>query len=72
MLAPSPEAVENVQTWLKEAGILDAKLSGRGDALVMTASVSDVEQLLNTKYEHFGMIWRLEHHYLYSFTNVRY
>ena len=60
MLAPSPLAVNEVKAWLKEAGITGAKLSSRGDALHLTASVSDVEQLLNTKYEHFGKPLKLE------------
>lgn len=52
VFAPSNETVEAVKTWLKEAGIDEARIStsqGR-NWLKFEASVAEVEELLRTKY----------------------
>lgn len=54
MLAPESHVVDQVVSWLNDAGLSGAKPSERGDAVVVMASVSDAEKLLNAKYEHFG------------------
>ncbi|KHN94163.1 tripeptidyl-peptidase 1 precursor [Metarhizium album ARSEF 1941] len=53
-LAPTPESVQTVQEWLKDAGLGDAaELDGTGDNILVHASVADVEKLLHAEYSPF-------------------
>lgn len=53
MIAPKGQSTDSVMAWLKAEG-LTASISPRLNAVVVEASVSRIEKLLDTKYEVFS------------------
>lgn len=53
IIAPKDESTESVMAWLKSEG-LTGEMSPRADSVIVEASISRVEKLLNAKYEAFG------------------
>jgi tripeptidyl-peptidase-1 len=57
MIAPKDESRDLVMQWLERNGLKEcAELSPRSDSVIVKASVSQVERLLNAEYSPFGMI----------------
>lgn len=55
MVAPKDESSEAVMQWIESAGLGDyATISPRLDSVVVEASVSQIEKLLNAEYTPFG------------------
>jgi tripeptidyl-peptidase-1 len=55
MIAPKDESSELVMDWLNSQGLSShATLSARGDSVIVEASISQIENLLNAKYSAFG------------------
>lgn len=52
MIAPADEAKDLVAEWLGQAGLGNSySLSARGNAIVVTGTVSEIEKLLGTEYD---------------------
>lgn len=59
IIAPKDESSDLVMDWLKSAGLgSHASLSARGDSVIVEASISQIEKLLNAEYSAFGEISR--------------
>ena len=57
MIAPRNESSDLVMGWLESEGLSShAALSARGDSVVVEASISQIEKLLNAEYSAFGNI----------------
>ena len=55
MIAPKDESSNMVMDWLKSEGLSShATLSARGDSIIIDASISQVEELLNAEYSAFS------------------
>jgi tripeptidyl-peptidase I len=55
MIAPKIESRELVMQWLNREGLADhASLSPRLDSVIVQASISQIEALLNAEYNIFG------------------
>jgi len=55
MISPAQQSRDLVMTWLSGKGLSkNAKLSSRSDAIIVEASVLQIEDLLNAKYDLFG------------------
>lgn len=55
IIAPREESSDLVLQWIRDAGLGDhATLSPRSDAVVVEASVSQIEKLLDAEYTSFG------------------
>lgn len=56
MVAPKDDSKDLVEQWLKSAGLSEqSSMSPRADAIIVEASIAQVEKLLNAEYEAFGM-----------------
>jgi tripeptidyl-peptidase-1 len=57
MIAPMDESSELVMQWIESEGLGDyATMSPRWDSVVVEASISQIEQLLNAEYTPFGKL----------------
>jgi tripeptidyl-peptidase-1 len=57
MIAPKDETSELVMQWIESEGLADyATLSPRLDAVVIEASISKIEKLLDAEYEPYGKL----------------
>lgn len=55
MIAPKDESRDHVMQWLNNEGLEEyASLSQRGDSVIVEASISQIERLLNADYGAFG------------------
>jgi hypothetical protein len=55
MIAPKDESRELVMKWLNSKGLREnASLSPRTDSIIVQASVSQIEKLLDAEYAPFG------------------
>ena len=55
MIAPKDESGDLVMDWLNSAGLgSHASLSQRGDSVIVEASISQIEKLLDAEYSAFG------------------
>jgi tripeptidyl-peptidase-1 len=55
MIAPKDESRDLVMNWLDLEGLSKhASLSARSDSVIVEASISQVEKLLNAEYDAFG------------------
>lgn len=55
MIAPKDDSRELVMKWLNSEGLVEnASLSPRADSIIVQASVSQIEKLLNAEYAPFG------------------
>jgi tripeptidyl-peptidase-1 len=55
MIAPKEESKQLLMQWLVEAGLDDhASLSARADSIIIQASISQIERLLNATYSIFS------------------
>jgi hypothetical protein len=55
MIAPKDDSRELVMKWLNSEGLGErASLSPRADSIIVQASVSQIEKLLNAEYAPFG------------------
>jgi len=56
MIAPKDESKDLVLQWLASEGMSDsASVSAHSDAVIVEASLSQIEKLLKTEYSAFGM-----------------
>lgn len=57
MIAPKDESRDLVMEWLASEGMSDvASLSAQSDSVIVEASLTQVEKLLNAEYSAFGML----------------
>jgi tripeptidyl-peptidase-1 len=55
MIAPKAEASERVKQWLASEGLeQNSAVNYRGDAVIIEASISQIEKLLKAEYKAFG------------------
>ena len=55
MIAPKDESNDLVLQWLETEGLKScSSSSGRGDSIIVEASVTQAEKLLNAEYSAFG------------------
>lgn len=55
MIAPKDESSDLVMQWIESEGLADfATISPRLDTVVVEASISKIEKLLNAEYSPFG------------------
>jgi tripeptidyl-peptidase-1 len=55
MIAPKDESRDLVLQWLKIEGITNySSISTRGDSIIVKASISQIEKLLDAEYSSFG------------------
>lgn len=55
MIAPKDESSELVMQWLRSEGLIgQATVSPRLDSIILEASISQVEKLLQAEYQPFG------------------
>jgi tripeptidyl-peptidase I len=55
MIAPKDESSDLVMQWIQSEGLGDyATISPRLDAVIVEASISQIEKLLNAEYTPFG------------------
>ena len=55
MIAPKEEASGLVLQWLESEGLAqNSAISSRSDSVVVEASISQIEKLLNAEYSAFG------------------
>ncbi len=59
MIAPDDESRDIVMRWIEEAGLSSyAYLSPGSDNVILEASISQIENLLNAEYSSFGKLLR--------------
>ena len=55
MIAPKTQSRDLVLQWLSTAGLTNqTTVSARGDSVIVEASISQVEELLQAKYDAYG------------------
>jgi tripeptidyl-peptidase-1 len=55
MIAPKDESRDLVMQWLENKGLSEnAELSPRSDSVIVKATITQVEKLLNAEYSPFG------------------
>jgi hypothetical protein len=70
MIAPKDESRELVMKWLNSEGLGEnASLSSRADSIIVQASVSQIEKLLNAEYAPFGKPLSQHAFPIFSFLN---
>lgn len=57
MIAPKDESRELVEQWLRSEGLTGQAMSDRSDSIILEASITQIEKLLNAKYEPFGKFY---------------
>jgi tripeptidyl-peptidase-1 len=56
MIAPKDESHQLVMQWLESEGLKSLAIPApRGDSIVVQASISQIEKLLNAEYSSYGM-----------------
>lgn len=62
MIAPKDESSELVLKWLASEGLRGhASISPRSDAVIVDASVAEIEKLLNAEYTAFSKTFLVSH-----------
>lgn len=55
MIAPKTQSRDLVLQWLSNAGLSNqTSVSARGDSVIVDASISQIEELLQAKYDAYG------------------